>query len=162
MRRALFLAALCAFAPVSTTGFAADAPLRWDIETDRNSFTLTLRHKDPKAPLPFLAACEAVGDLKLTIGAPLDLVKKPGGSVAVTLKAGGKSASVSGKAVFNQFTKAMELVVETNASHPLFSVLATGKPVQVGGPAKTPVTWPAADGDAVRLWVSDCTYRVEH
>ena len=162
MRRSLFLAVLCGFGAFCAASFAADAPLRWDIETDRNSFTLTLRHKDPKAPLPFLAACEDRGDLKLTIGAPLDRVTKAGEPVTVTLEAGGKTASVSGAARFNTFTKAMELALETNADNPLFAVLATGKPVRIGGPAKTPVTWPAANADAVQLWVTDCRFRSEH
>ena len=56
----------------------------------------------------------------------------------------------------------MELALETNADNQLFAVLATGKPVRIGGPAKTPVTWPAANADAVQLWVTDCRFRSEH
>lgn len=149
---------LCGISPTA----AADAGLRWDIEMDRNSMTLTLRHKDPKAPLPFLAACEEGGDLKLTLGAPLDLVKKSGEVVSVKLESAGKSATISGKASFNAFTKVMELSVETNTENPMFAVLSTGKPVLVTRPAKTPMTWPAPNGEQVKLWATDCNFRSEH
>ncbi|MCC2096573.1 MAG: hypothetical protein KDJ29_06755, partial [Hyphomicrobiales bacterium] len=100
MRRIPVIAALLAAClPAGTAlmlsglALAAEGDLRWDAETDRNSYTLVLRHKNPKAPLTFIAACESNGDLKLTIGAPLDLVKKAGDPVTIKLQAGDKSAS---------------------------------------------------------------------
>lgn len=155
---ALLVLACAGPAPV----LAGEGDLRWDAETDRNSFTLVLRHKDPKAPLPFVAACEDNGDLKLTIGAPLDKVQKAGEPVTIKLDAGGKSASISGKAQFNEFTKAMELRLETNVDNPVFGLLETGKPVQLTRPATVPMTWPAIDPDKVKLWVTDCRFRSEH
>ena len=136
--------------------------LLWDIETDRNSFTLTLRQKQASAALPFNAQCGQRGVLKLTLGAPLDKVKKTGEPVTIQLDAGTLSARISGKAHFNAFTKVYEMSVETNVKNPVFDVLAAGKPVRVTSTAKTAATWPAADGDAVRLWTTDCRYRSEH
>lgn len=152
------------FGPLTfvAAGSAAAQGLRWDIETDRNSFTLTLRQSKERAALPFNAQCEENGDLKLTIGAPLDKVQKAGEPVTLKLEAGGKTATISGKAVFNEFTKAMELAIETDVNNGVFAVLTAGKPIQVTSTAKTPATWPAPKAAAVKLWTVDCQYRSEH
>ncbi len=161
--RPLLSGAAALFATISVSAVAGpDANLYWDIETDRNSFTLTLRQRQERAALPFNAACKENGDLKLTLGAPLDKVAKAGERVTVTLEAGGVKASVTGKAHFNAFTKVHELSVGTDVKNPVFAVLAANAPIKVGGSAKTPVTWPAPNAEAVKLWATDCQFRSEH
>lgn len=147
-------------APTASSG--AEGGLSWDFLNDRNYMTMTLRHKDPKAPLPFLAACEERGAVKLTIGAPLDKVKEAANTVSLTLDSGGISAKLSGKAVFNAFTKVFEIVIETTTDNPVFDVLATGKPIALTSPAKTAATWPAPNAELAAVWRNDCTTRSEH
>ncbi|MGE3246479.1 MAG: hypothetical protein AB7F96_01865 [Beijerinckiaceae bacterium] len=149
-----------AFAALPAQGAGDD--LSWDYLNDRNYMTLTLRHTDPKAPLPFLAACEDRGDVKITLGAPLDKVKAAGESVTITLESAGKTAAISGKAVFNQFTKVMELAVETKTDNPVFSLLTTGQPVKLTSPARSDTVWPAPDVERAHVWINDCTTRSEH
>ncbi len=145
-----------------TIASSADGDLSWDFLNDRNYMTMTLRHKDPKAPLPFLAACEERGAVKLSIGAPLDKVTEAADTVSLALDSGGVSAKLSGKATFNDFTKVFEIVLETTTDNKVFDVLATGKPITVTGPAKTAATWPAPNAELATVWRNDCTTRSEH
>lgn len=159
IRSLIFASAFCALAPIAAP--AAETDLYWDFLNDRNYMTLTLRHKDPKAPLPFLAACEERGAFKLHIGAPLDKAKA-GDIVSLMLESSGKTVQFSGKAVFNEFTKVHELVLETDTGNAVFEVLTTGKPVTITSPNRTDETWPAPDVEQTKVWRDDCTWRSEH
>lgn len=143
-------------------GAEAASKLRWEVEQSRDAVTLAVRSDDTKAPVGFLVECGLEGEVDISVGAPMDKVKKAGEPVSVTVAAGGKTFVLKGKARFNQFSRAMELFLQTNTDNGMFAVLATGKPVTVTRPATIDLRWPAADPGVIKRWVDYCKVRTEH
>lgn len=150
----------------------AQQKLSWDIDVDRAESHMMLRPADPRAVVPFKAVCGNKGYLEVWTGGPLTAIKKEGVPVTVTVSSNGKSASLTGKSKFNEFTKVMEVVIESNAANPFFDVLVTGKPVTATFEAKTggsngagdKVTrqWPANDETWGPHFLANCKSRAEH
>lgn len=64
--------------------------------------------------------------------------------MTLTLASAGKSATVKGRSRWSEnseMTGGTELRATVALTHPLFAVLATGKPITVTGSLKKPVTW---------------------
>lgn len=175
MKKLLSLQILAATALVFgalTQPAMAQQKLRWDIDVDRAESHMMLRPADPRAVVPFKAVCGNNGYLEVWTGGPLPGIKKEGVPVAVTVASNGKSASLAGKSKFNEFTKVMEVVIESNAANPFFDVLVTGKPITATFQAKgedgktagekVTRTWPANDETWGPHFLTNCKSRAEH
>jgi hypothetical protein len=93
----------------------------------------------------FWAHCRADGKIDVGAAAESRVGKGKGEAVTLQLASAGKTATLSGRSRESEnveMTAGIELRATVPRDHPLFAVLATGKPISVTGPIKR-LTWSA-------------------
>ncbi len=140
----------------------APSPMIWDLVDTRETLSLTLRREDGLGDAPFFAACAETGKIDLRLGAPLDQVKAPGQPIAITLRAGSRSATVNGSSESVELTGSMQLLAHVKSSDPLFDVLAAGQPVALERAAVQPLVLKAIEPEVLKLFRVTCETRTEH
>jgi hypothetical protein len=98
----------------------------------------------PEVDYELWAHCRADGKIEVGAGAEVHVGKGRGEAVTLKLTSGGKTATLTGVSRWSEnseMTGGIELRATVSRDHPLFAVLATGKPIFVSGPIK-PMTWP--------------------
>jgi len=140
---------------MATRAFLAAALLVWPALAGAADIEWNLSKKDGRAYLngmpkvsevdnEFWALCRADGAIDIGAGAESHVGHGGGEAVTLHFKAGRKKATLTGVSRESEnieMTAGVELRATVAREHPLFAVLANGKPIAVSGPIK-PLTWP--------------------
>ncbi len=155
-------AALCAATAAPVPAAAQREKLIWDLLDVRDTLSYTLRRPDGTGDLLFFAACSEYGRVDLRLGAPLTNVPAAGAETSVVLTANRVETQVKGVSEVYQPTGNIGVFAKIDIGHPVFALLATGRPLIINRPGEKPETWPAPDAAAVRHFVETCRVRSEH
>jgi hypothetical protein len=120
------------------------ADVVWSVSKKNGRAFLNGMENVSEVDYEFWAHCRRDGTID--VGAAAESHVGKGGGEAVTLKlaSGRKSATLTGisrRSENSEMTGGIELRAVVSRDHPLFAVLAAGKPIFVSGPIKR-MTWP--------------------
>ena len=161
METALHLKSLFAALPLLllVTG-SADAKTKWTVGTVASLYAIS---DEAESDHSLYAFCAIPGIVELYVGAQEQVGKGKNDAVNLRFESDGKSATVSGFSRWSynsEMTGGTELVTRVEATHDLFKVLATGKPVKLTGSLGKPVTWNHPGmADAVKKFSKACAPR---
>jgi hypothetical protein len=144
--RALHLVVFAVATSFACSAAAKDG-IRWTIEKKRGQPSLVGMPTGDEGDTEFWALCKRGGKIEIGVGANSIVGKGEGDTVSLSLKSGAVSAALEGKSQNSEnveMTGGSELRAEIDAGHPLFTVLATGRPITVSGSMDQPATWPVA------------------
>jgi hypothetical protein len=124
---------------------AGATDVKWSLSKKAGQAYLSGMPNESEVDYEFWAHCRAGG--KIAVGAAAENHVGKGKGEAVTLKLVSADkiailAGVSRESENVEMTGGVELRATVSREHPLFAVLATGKPIVVSGPIK-PLTWTA-------------------
>ena len=125
---------------------AGAADIEWKLSQKDGRAYLSGMPKESEVDNEFWAHCRADGAIEVGAGAESHVGRGNGEAVVLRLASGLKRATLSGVSRESdnyQMTSGVELRTVVTAGHPLFGVLANGKPIEVTGRIK-PVTWPVS------------------
>jgi hypothetical protein len=125
-------------------GAAYAADVEWTVSKKNGRAYLGGMPNEPEVDYEFWAHCRANGSIEVGAAAEAHVGKGRGEAVTLKLASAGKTISLKGvsrKSENFEMTGGVELRAVVSREHPLFAVLATGKPITVSGPIK-PMTWP--------------------
>ena len=122
---------------------AGATDVEWSLSKKAGRAYLTGMPNESEVDYEFWAHCRSGG--RIDVGAAAESHVGKGKGEAVTLKfvSGDKTATLAGvsrESENAEMTGGVELRATVSREHPLFAVLATGKPIVVSGPIK-PLTW---------------------
>lgn len=123
---------------------AAAADIEWTLSKKDGRAYLSGMPKESEVDTEFWALCRADGAIEVGAGAESHVGRGNGEAVTLKLAAGFRRATLTGvsrESENYQMTSGVELRAVVASAHPLFKVLANGKPIKVTGPIK-PLTWP--------------------
>ena len=123
---------------------AAAADIEWNLSKKDGRAYLNGMPKESEVDNEFWALCRADGAIEIGAGAESRVGRGNGEAVTLKLAAGLRRATLTGVSRESdnyKMTRGVELRAVISSSHPLFKVLANGKPITVSGPIK-PITWP--------------------
>jgi hypothetical protein len=127
---------------VPTAASAADVV--WTVTKMKGRAFLGGMPDESEVDYEFWAHCRRDGKIEVGAGAEAHVGKARGDAVTLKLASAGKAATLTGVSRESEnveMTGGIELRATVSREHPLFAVLATGKPIRVSGPIK-PMTWP--------------------
>jgi hypothetical protein len=124
---------------------AGATDVEWNLSKKAGRAYLTGMPNESEVDYEFWAHCRSGG--RIDVGAAAESHVGMGKGEAVTLKfvSGDKTATLAGvsrESENAEMTGGVELRATVSREHPLFAVLATGKPIVVSGAIK-PLTWQA-------------------
>ena len=125
-----------------TAAYAAD--IEWTLSKKNGRAYITGMPKASEVDYEFWAHCRADGAIEVGAGAESHVGRGNGEAVTLKLAAGLRRATLTGvsrDSANSEMTGGIELRAVIARNHPLFAVLANGKPIKVSGPIK-PITWP--------------------
>jgi hypothetical protein len=122
---------------------AGATDVKWSLSKKAGQVYLTGMPDESEVDYQFWAHCRAGG--RIDVGAAAESHVGKGKGEAVTLKfvSADKTATLAGvsrESANVEMTGGVELRATVSREHPLFTVLATGKPIVVSGPIK-PLNW---------------------
>jgi hypothetical protein len=123
---------------------AGAAEIEWNLSKKDGRPYLNGMPKESEVDNEFWALCRADGVIEVGVGAESRIGRGSGEAVTLKLASARKKATLTGisrESANFQMTAGVELRATVAREHPLFAVLATGKPIFVSGPIK-PLTWP--------------------
>jgi hypothetical protein len=123
---------------------ASTADIEWTLSKKDGRAYLTGMPKQSEVDNEFWAHCRADGAIDVGAGAESHVGRGNGEAVTLKLSAGLKRATLTGvsrDSANSEMTGGVELRAVVARGHPLFAVLANGKPIKVSGPIR-PMTWP--------------------
>ena len=123
---------------------ASAADIEWSLSTKAGRAYLSGMPKVSEVDYEFWAHCRADGAIEVGAGAESHVGRGNGEAVTLKLAAGLRRATLTGvsrESANIEMTGGIELRAVIARGHPLFTVLANGKPIKVSGPIK-PITWP--------------------
>jgi hypothetical protein len=124
---------------------AGAADIEWNLSKKDGRAYLNGMPKATEVDNEFWALCRADGAIEVGAGAESHIGRGGGEAVTLKLAAGLKRATLTGVSRESEnykMTSGVELRAVVARAHPLFAVLANGKPITVSGPMKKPLTWP--------------------
>jgi hypothetical protein len=124
---------------------SAAADIDWNLSKKDGRAYLNGMSKDSKVDNEFWALCRANGAIEVGAGAESRIGRGNGEAVTLRLAAGLRRATLTGVSRESdnyKMTSGVELRTVISSAHPLFKVLANGKPIAVSGPLRKPLTWP--------------------
>jgi hypothetical protein len=127
---------------VATNAAAAD--LEWKLSNKDGRLFLAGMPKESEVDNELWLHCRSDGAIDLGAGAESHVGRGNGEAVTLRLAAGFRRATLTGvsrESANYQMTSGVELRAVVTGAHPLFKVLANGKPIKVSGSIK-PITWP--------------------
>ena len=128
---------------------AGAADIEWSLSKKDGRAYLNGMHKESEVDNEFWALCRADGAIEIGAGAESHVGHGGGEAVTLKLAAGLRKATLTGVSRESdnyKMTSGVELRAIVASAHPLFKVLANGKPITVSGPIKKPLTWPVNHG----------------
>ena len=120
------------------------ADVAWSVSKKAGRAYLSGMPNESEVDYEFWAHCRADGKIDVGAAAESHVGKGKGEAVTLKLVSADKSATLAGvsrESANAEMTSGVELRATVSRDHPLFAVLATGKPIVVSGPIK-PLTWP--------------------
>jgi hypothetical protein len=123
---------------------ASAADIEWRLSNKDGRAYLSGMPKASEVDYEFWAHCRADGAIEVGAGAESHVGRGNGEAVTLKLAAGLRRATLTGvsrESANIEMTGGIELRAVIARGHPLFTVLANGKPIKVSGPIK-PITWP--------------------
>ena len=123
---------------------AGAADVEWTLSKKDGRPYLTGMVKESEVDHELWLHCRGDGAIELGAGAESHVGRGSGEAVALRLAAGLQRATLTGisrESANYQMTSGVELRAVVTGAHPLFKVLANGKPIKVSGTIK-PITWP--------------------
>jgi hypothetical protein len=120
------------------------ADVVWTVSKEKGRAYLSGMPNESEVDYEFWADCRAGGKIEVGAGAEAHVGKGRGEAVTLKLMSAGKTATLTGVSRESEnveMTGGIEIRATVSRDHPLFAVLATGKPIRVSGPIK-PMTWP--------------------
>ena len=115
----------------------------WSVSKNKGRAFLGGMPDVPEVDYELWAHCRRDGKIDVGAGAEAHVGKARGEAVTLKLVSAGKTATLTGVSRLSEnseMTGGIELRATVSRDHPLFEVLATGKPIAVSGPIK-PMTW---------------------
>jgi hypothetical protein len=123
---------------------ASAADIEWSLSKKDGRAYLSGMPKASEVDYEFWAHCRADGAIEVGAGAESHVGRGNGEAVTLKFAAGLKRATLTGvsrESANVEMTGGIELRAVIARGHPLFAVLANGKPIKVSGPIK-PIAWP--------------------
>jgi hypothetical protein len=123
---------------------ASAADIEWTLSKKDGRAYLSGMPKVSEVDNEFWAHCRVDGAIEVGAGAESHVGRGNGEAVTLKLAAGLKRATLTGvsrESANAEMTGGVELRAVIARGHPVFAVLANGKPIKVSGPIK-PITWP--------------------
>jgi hypothetical protein len=123
------------------------ADVAWTVSKKGGRAYLGGMPNEPEVDYEFWAHCRRDGKIEVGAGAEAHVGKGRGEPVTLKLASAGMTATLTGVSRESEnveMTGGIELRAVVPRVHPLFKVLASGKPIVVSGPIK-PMTWPVKD-----------------
>jgi hypothetical protein len=120
------------------------AEVEWSLSQREGRPYLRGMPKESEVDNELWAHCRADGAIDIGAGAESHVGRGAGEAVTLKLASGRKKATLTGvsrESANTQMTGGIELRATVGRDHPLFAVLATGKPIFVSGPINK-LTWP--------------------
>jgi hypothetical protein len=124
-------------------GCAGAADIAWTLSKKAGRAYLSGMPNESEVDYEFWAHCRADGKIDVGAAAESHVGKGKGEAVTLKLASADKTATLDGtsrESANFEMTAGVELRATVSRDHPLFAVLATGKPISVSGPIK-PLTW---------------------
>lgn len=124
---------------------AAAADIEWNLSKKDGRPYLSGMPKAPEVDNEFWALCRLDGAIEVGAGAESHIGRGGGEAVSLKLSAGLSKATLTGVSRESdnfKMTAGIELRAVVSHSHPLFKVLANGKPIKLSGPTKKFLIWP--------------------
>ncbi|MBX9847017.1 MAG: hypothetical protein K2Z80_34935 [Xanthobacteraceae bacterium] len=124
---------------------ASAADVVWTVSNMKGRAFLGGMPDVPEVDYELWAHCRPDGNIEVGAGAEAHVGKARGEAVTLKLTSAATTATLTGvsrRSENSEMTGGIELRAVVSREHPLFAVLATGKPISVSGPIK-PMTWPA-------------------
>ena len=126
---------------------AGAAEVEWNLSQREGRPYLSGMPRESEVDNEVWAHCRADGAIDVGAGAESHVGRGAGEAVTLKLASGRKKATLTGisrESTNTQMTGGIELRATVGRDHPLFAVLATGKPIFVSGPIKKS-TWPVKE-----------------
>ena len=120
------------------------AEVEWNLSNKDGRAFLSGMPRESEVDNELWAHCRADGAIDIGAGAESHVGRGAGEAVTLRLASGRKKATLTGvsrESANVQMTGGVELRATVARDHPVFAVLATGKPIFVSGPIKK-LTWP--------------------
>jgi hypothetical protein len=139
---------------------SAEAKTKWTAGTVASLYAMS---DESESDHSLYAFCAIPGIVELYVGAQEQVGKGENDAVKLRFESDGKSATLSGfsrRSYNSEMTGGTELVTRVEATHDLFKVLATGKPIKLTGSLSKPIIWNHPGmADAVKKFSKACAPR---
>ena len=122
---------------------AGATDVKWSLSKKAGQAYLSGMPDESEVDYEFWAHCRAGGRIDVGAAAESHVGKGKGEPVTLKFVSADKAATLAGvsrASANSEMTGGVELRATVSREHPLFAVLATGKPIVVSGPIK-PLTW---------------------
>ena len=138
---------------------ASAAEVEWKLSKKDGRAYLNGMPKESEVDNELWLHCRSDGAIDVGVGAESHVGRGNGEAVTLRLAAGIRRATLTGvsrESVNYQMTSGIELRAVVTGAHPLFKILANGRPIKVSGSIK-PITWPV-DGLKAKAaaFLKDC------